>query len=178
MEILQKHDHYDHLLQVRRAPEILQKHNHHDHIANVINPHQRCGCSNSPFARKDTFLYCRVQKWISGNGNGVYPQDVREFQGLEKYFEDVREDEKHIPDLLESRMRPTDPVKKSYGGFWWKWFNLHSKSKKSRFQLFGFRKSKASPPEANASLLAGRFPSIARPNIWKMWVLARRTLTL
>ena len=30
---------------------------------------------------------------------------------MEKYFEDVRQDEKHVPDLLESIMRPTDPVK-------------------------------------------------------------------
>ena len=25
----------------------------------VFNPHQRCGYSDSPFARNDTFLYCR-----------------------------------------------------------------------------------------------------------------------
>ena len=30
---------------------------------------------------------------------------------MEKCFEDVRQDEKHVPDLLESIMRPTDPVK-------------------------------------------------------------------
>ena len=30
----------------------------------IFNPHQRCGYSDSPFARKDTFLYCRVQKWV------------------------------------------------------------------------------------------------------------------
>ena len=29
---------------------------------------------------------------------------------IEKYFEDVRQDEKHVPDLLEVIMRPTDPV--------------------------------------------------------------------
>ena len=28
-----------------------------------------------------------------------------------KYVEDVKQDEKHVPDLLESIMRPTDPVK-------------------------------------------------------------------
>ena len=28
----------------------------------------------------------------------------------EKYIEDARQDEKHVPDLLESIMRPTDPV--------------------------------------------------------------------
>ena len=30
---------------------------------------------------------------------------------MEKCFEDVRQDEKHVPDLLESIMRPKDPVK-------------------------------------------------------------------
>ena len=29
---------------------------------------------------------------------------------IEKCFEDARQDEKHIPDLLEAIMRPTDPV--------------------------------------------------------------------
>ena len=32
----------------------------------------------------------------------------------EKCFEDVRQDEKHVSDLLESIMRPTDPVKEKY----------------------------------------------------------------
>ena len=30
---------------------------------------------------------------------------------IEKYIEDARQDEKHVPDLLESIMKPTDPVK-------------------------------------------------------------------
>ena len=30
---------------------------------------------------------------------------------MERYFEDVRQDEKHVLDLLESIMRPTVPVK-------------------------------------------------------------------
>ena len=29
---------------------------------------------------------------------------------MEKYHEDARQDEKHVPDLLEAIMRPTDPV--------------------------------------------------------------------
>ena len=33
---------------------------------------------------------------------------------IEKYIEDVKQEEKHVPDLLESIMRPTDPVKESY----------------------------------------------------------------
>ena len=34
----------------------------------IVHPHQRCGYSDSPFARKDTFLYCRGQKWVGGGG--------------------------------------------------------------------------------------------------------------
>ena len=30
---------------------------------------------------------------------------------MEKYNEDARQDEKHVPDLLEAIMRPSDPVK-------------------------------------------------------------------
>ena len=30
---------------------------------------------------------------------------------IEKYIEDARQDEKHVPDLLEAIMRPADPVK-------------------------------------------------------------------
>ena len=30
---------------------------------------------------------------------------------MEKYFEDLRQDEKHVPDLLEAVTKPTDPVK-------------------------------------------------------------------
>ena len=30
---------------------------------------------------------------------------------MEKCFEDARQSEKHVPDLLESIIRPTDPVK-------------------------------------------------------------------
>ena len=40
-------------------------------IGIVINPHQRCGCSDSPFARKDTFLYCRAWKWVEMGWRGV-----------------------------------------------------------------------------------------------------------
>ena len=32
---------------------------------------------------------------------------------MEKSIEDVRQDEKHVPDLLEAIMRPTGPVKEN-----------------------------------------------------------------
>ena len=37
----------------------------------MVNPHQRCGYSDSPFARRDTFLYCRLQKWVGGEWTPV-----------------------------------------------------------------------------------------------------------
>ena len=40
----------------------------------------------------------------------LYPRKSYFFL-IEKYNEDVRQDEKHVPDLLEAIMRPTDPVK-------------------------------------------------------------------
>ena len=65
--------------------------------------------------------------------------------------------EKHVPDLLEAIMRPTDPVKEELRSILFKISQIGSKIKKSGFQLFGFRKSKVFPPEANASLPAGKF---------------------
>ena len=35
----------------------------------------------------------------------------RNFFLIEKYIKDAGQDEKHDPDLMESIMRPTDPVK-------------------------------------------------------------------
>ena len=32
----------------------------------------------------------------------------------EKYAEDVKQDEKDVPDLVESIMKPTDPVKEEF----------------------------------------------------------------
>ena len=49
---------------------------------------------------------------------------------MEKCFEDARQDEKHVPDLLEGIMRPTDLAKKSYGESCSKLTNLGPKSRK------------------------------------------------
>ena len=66
----------------------------------------------------------RILFYTAGSGNGlagvetvcsrtqkqVDPKKKNIFV-IEKYIEDVKQDEKHVPDLLESTMRPTDPVK-------------------------------------------------------------------
>ena len=76
-----------------------------------INPHQRCGYSDSPFAR----IYFSIlqvpetdlREWIrcvhTQKNRKPYQKDT--FL-MEKCFEDVRQDEKHVPDLLEAIMRP------------------------------------------------------------------------
>ena len=50
--------------------------------------------------------------------------------------------------------------------FFLKWLKSGPKLQKSRFQLFGFRKSDAFPPEADASLLANKFWTITTPQTW------------
>ena len=88
----------------------------------MINPHQRCGYSGSPFARRDTFLYCRLQKWVGGgltSGAWTYKKKLtlrkRHLFVIEKHIENVKQERKDVPDLLEAIMRPTRLVKKSYG---------------------------------------------------------------
>ena len=97
---------------------------------------------------------------------------------MEKYIEDVRQEQKDVPDLLEAIMRPTDPVKEELRQNLFKMTQFGSKITKSGFQLFGFRKSDVFPPEANARLLATRFSAIfgrASGQIFeKMRVLARQ----
>ena len=59
---------------------------------------------------------------------------------MEKCFEDARQDEKHVPDLLEATMRPTDPVKDELRQKLFKMTQFGSKIKKIRvctFQMSG-----------------------------------------
>ena len=70
---------------------------------------------------------------------------------MEKCFEDARQDEKHVPDLLEAIMRPTDPVKEELRQKLFKMTQFGSRIKKMVCQSFGFRKSKVFPPEANTT---------------------------
>ena len=76
---------------------------------------------------------------------------------MRKYVQDSKQEEKDVPDLLEAIMRPTCPVKEELRPILFKIMQFGSKIKKSRFQLFGFRKSKVFLPEANARLLATWF---------------------
>ena len=83
----------------------------------MIDPHQRCGYSDLPFARIYYFYTAGSRNGLEGVDSGgrgqkkkLYPRNIHFFV-IEKYVEDVKREEKDVPDLLESIMRPTDHVK-------------------------------------------------------------------
>ena len=98
-------------------------------IAQMLGPSSSTCIKDAGIAirhsRGYTFLYCRVQKsilqapemswrgWTPGEADTKRQLYLRKrhFFVMEKYIEDAKQDEKHVPDLLESVMRPTDPVK-------------------------------------------------------------------
>ena len=55
---------------------------------------------------------------------------------IEKYNEDARQDEKHVPDLLEAIMRPTDPVKEELRQKLFNMSGFESKINKMRVSKF------------------------------------------
>ena len=55
---------------------------------------------------------------------------------MEEYIEDVRQDEKHVPDLLESIIQPTDPVKEELRQKLFKIGQISTKIKKMRVSKF------------------------------------------
>ena len=55
---------------------------------------------------------------------------------IEKYVEDVKQDEKSSPDLVESIMRPTDPVKEELRRISCKMCQFRLKVTKSRVSTF------------------------------------------
>ena len=86
-------------------------------LALIINPHQRRQCSDSPFARIHYFHTAGSRNGLEGVGRQVtvtqrklYLRKKHVFV-TEKSIEGARQDEKHVPHLLEAIMRPTDPVK-------------------------------------------------------------------
>ena len=126
----------------------------------MVNPHQRCGYSDSPFARIHYFYtagsrnrfegmepvctHTRKQKTIS----------KRHFFLMEKCFEDVRQDEKHVPDLLESIIQPPDPVKDELRPFLFKIEQFGSKITKIRISTFCIPEIQSFPAGGQHNLLA------------------------
>ena len=73
---------------------------------------------------------------------------------MEKYIEDARQDEKHVPDLLESIIQPPDPVKKSYGKSFFEIGQFGSKIKKMRVSQFWIPEIQNFPAGGQHNLLA------------------------
>ena len=76
---------------------------------------------------------------------------------MEKCFEDARQDEKHVPDLLEAIMRPTDPVKEELRQKLFKIHKFGSKITKMRVSKFWIPEIQSFPAGGQHSLLASRF---------------------
>ena len=55
---------------------------------------------------------------------------------IETCFEDARQDEKHVPDLLEAIMRPTDPVEEELRQKLFQIDQFESKNTKMRVSKF------------------------------------------
>ena len=73
---------------------------------------------------------------------------------MEKCFEDARQDEKHVPDLLEAIMRPKDPVKEELRQKLFKMSQFGSKIKKMRVSKFWIPEIQSFLAEGQHNLLA------------------------
>ena len=73
---------------------------------------------------------------------------------IEKCIEDARQDEKHVPDLLEPIMRPTDPVKDELQQKLFKMSQFESKIKKMRVSKFWIPEFQNFPAGGQHNLLA------------------------
>ena len=76
---------------------------------------------------------------------------------IEKYIEDARQDEKHVPDLLESIMRPTDPAKEALRQKLCKMIQFGSKIIKIKVSTFWIPDIQSFPAGGQHNLLASRF---------------------
>ena len=73
---------------------------------------------------------------------------------MEKWFEEARQDEKHVPDLLESIMKPPDPVKEELRQKLFKMIQFESNIKKMRVWKFWIPEIQNFPAGGQHNLLA------------------------
>ena len=64
---------------------------------------------------------------------------------IKRYIEDVRQDEKHVPDLLEAITRPTNPVKEELRINLMNMHKIISKIKNIRVSTFGIPEIQSFP---------------------------------
>ena len=84
---------------------------------------------------------------------------------MEKCFEDAGQDEKHVPDLLESIIRPKDPVKDASRQKLFKIDQFGSKITKMRVSKFWIPEFQSFPAGGQHNLLAQQVFSKKRPSI-------------
>ena len=73
---------------------------------------------------------------------------------MEKYNEDARQDEKHVPDLLEAIMKPPDPVKDELRQKLFKIEQFGSEINKMRVSKFSIPEIQSFPAGGQHNLLA------------------------
>ena len=78
----------------------------------------------------------------------------RHFFVIEKHVEDVKQDEKDTPDLLEAIMKPPGLVKEELRGISYKMSQFRIKITKIRVCLFGCPENRRIPAGGQHSLLA------------------------
>ena len=104
----------------------------------LVNPHQRCGYSDWPFTRIHYFYTAGSRNELEGVGavaaRKSYPRKT--FVFIEKYTDDARQDEKHVPDLLEPIIQPTDPVKEELRPILFKIDKFRPKIPKFKVSIF------------------------------------------
>ena len=124
-----------------------------------VNPHQRYRYSDSPFARIHYFYTARSRNGFQGveavciHTKKTLILQKTYFFVIEKYIEDVRQDEKHVPDLLASIMRPTDPVKEELRPILSKMSQIRYKIKKIKVSTFWIPEIQSFPAGGQHNLL-------------------------
>ena len=78
----------------------------------------------------------------------------RQFFLIEKCFEDLRQDEKHVPDLLEAIIQPPDPVKEELRQKLFKIDQFAYKITKMRVSKFWIPEIQSFPAGGQHNLLA------------------------
>ena len=95
-------------------------------------------------------------------GSCTYEKD--RFFLIEKYNEDVRQDEKHAPDLLEAITQPPGLVKEELQPILFKIIQLRSKITKIRVSTFWILEFQSFPAGGQHNLLAQQVLSKKRPS--------------
>ena len=76
---------------------------------------------------------------------------------IEKYFGDIKQEEKHVLDLLEAMMRPPCLVKEELRQMLFKMIQISLKIKEFRVSSFGIPEIRCCPAGGHGSLLTSKF---------------------